>query len=166
MAFSAYALYQYLGSAPAAYATQNTSAPSKQVVNNGNLAQSAPPPNPILAQTGSSATPPVTTPTPTPAPAPKGQYVDGTYTGNTVNAYYGNVQVQVTVSGGKITNVQFLQYPSDRNTSRYINSYAMPILISEAIQTQSAQVNGVSGASETSPAFVQSLASALVEAKS
>ncbi len=94
-----------------------------------------------------------------------GTYNDGTYTGGIADAYYGNVQVQATVQNGKLANVQFLSYPSDRSTSRMINSQAMPILISEAIQAQSANVDIVSGASDTSGAFQQSLASALAQAK-
>lgn len=89
---------------------------------------------------------------------------DGTYTGDVTDAYYGNVQVQVTIGGGVITNVIFLQYPSDNLTSRFINGQAMPILISEAISAQSAQVDVVSGASATSDAFKQSLSSALSKA--
>lgn len=105
-------------------------------------------------------------PVPTPAPKPKGQYVDGTYTGSSVYVYYGNVQVRATVSGGKLADVQFIQYPNDRNTSRYINSQAMPLLRSEAIQAQSANVDGVSGASDTSAGFRESLAAALSKARS
>ena len=91
-------------------------------------------------------------------------YRDGTYTGASEDAYYGNVQVAVTVSGGKITNVKFLQYPNDRNTSVMINMQAMPYLTQEAIQAQSAQVDGVSGATQTSRAFIESLRSALSQA--
>lgn len=94
-----------------------------------------------------------------------GLYADGSYTGNPADAYYGTVQVQAIIQNGKIANVKFLQYPSDRNTSRYINSQAMPMLTQEAIQAQSAQVDGVSGATATSGAFKQSLASALAQAK-
>lgn len=93
-----------------------------------------------------------------------GKYKNGTYTGSTVDAFYGYVQVQVTVSGGQIADVQFLQYPNDRSTSVYINSQAMPLLKQEAIQAQSANVSGVSGASATSAAFIQSLQSALSQA--
>lgn len=113
--------------------------------------------------------PPSGTPAPTPAPAPKpkpiGQYKDGSYTGSVADAYYGYVQVRAVISGGKITDVQFLDYPQDRNTSRYINSQAMPYLTQEAIQVQNANVDTVSGATETSRAFRESLASALSKAK-
>ncbi|EKD43828.1 MAG: hypothetical protein ACD_72C00101G0003 [uncultured bacterium] len=94
-----------------------------------------------------------------------GQYKDGTYTGNIVDAYYGNVQVQIIVSGGKLTNINVLDYPQSRDTSRQISSLALPILKQEAIRAQSAQIDAVSGASATSPAFIESLGSALAMAK-
>jgi uncharacterized protein with FMN-binding domain len=122
---------------------------------------SLPPPTPVLAP---ASPPPAPVPTPAPAPVQTGQYRDGTYTGSIADAYYGNVQVQATIQGGKITNVQFLDYPKDRQTSVIINSQAMPYLISEAIQAQSANVNVVSGATASSGAFQQSLASALAQA--
>ena len=105
---------------------------------------------------------PVVVPAPTPVAVKQpGQYKDGTYTGPVTDAYYGNVQVQAIVSGGRLVDVQFLSYPSDRNRSVSINTYAMPQLVSQAIQAQSGNVDGVSGATATSGAFVQSLTSAL-----
>jgi uncharacterized protein with FMN-binding domain len=74
------------------------------------------------------------------------------------------VQVQIAVSGGKILDVQALQLPSDRSRSARISQYAAPILRSEAIQAQSARVDIVSGATYTSRAYAQSLASALKQA--
>ncbi len=108
---------------------------------------------------------PSPTPAPTPAPKPQGQYTDGTYTGSPTDAYYGTVQVEAIIKGGKIADVQFLQYPNTHSTSIYINSQAMPYLREEAIAAQSANVNIVSGATDTSAAFQQSLASALAQAK-
>ena len=114
---------------------------------------------------GSTATPTATPkPTPKPMPTPSGKYKNGTYTGSVADAYYGNVQVQVTITSGKIATVTFLQYPNDRSTSVRINTQAMPYLQQEAIQAQSAQVNGVSGASDTSQAFKESLSAALSQA--
>lgn len=106
----------------------------------------------------------IVTSSPVPTTNSRGRYKDGTYTGIVADAFYGNVQVQVTISGGKITDVQFLQYPNDRQTSIEINSQAMPYLKQEAITAQSANVQGVSGATATSGAFVQSLDSALQQA--
>lgn len=104
-----------------------------------------------------------TTPT-QPVARSSGAFKDGSYTGPSVNVYYGYVQVKAIISGGKLTDVTFLSYPNDRGTSRQINAQAMPILTQEAISAQSAQVSGVSGASETSRGFIESLGSALSQA--
>lgn len=94
-----------------------------------------------------------------------GTYKDGTYTGSVADAYYGNIQVSATIQKGKITDVEFIQYPNDRPNSVQINTQAMPLLKQEAIQAQSAQVDGVTGATDTSQAFVQSLTAALSKAQ-
>lgn len=111
--------------------------------------------------TTSSATPATTSPTPVSTAA----YKDGSYAGSTADAYYGYIQVRVTIQGGKLTDVQFLQYPNDQQNSVEINSQAMPYLKQEAIQAQGANVNTITGASDTSQAFVESLTAALRSAK-
>lgn len=92
-------------------------------------------------------------------------YRDGEYLGDVTDAYYGNVQVKATIQSGQITDIQFLDYPRDRRTSIIINTRAMPLLISEAIQAQNADVDIISGATQTSAAFRISLRSALTQAK-
>lgn len=94
-----------------------------------------------------------------------GLYKDGEYTGSSVDAYYGNVQVKVSILNSKITDVVALDYPHDAKNSVRINSRAIPILQKEAIVAQNAKINAVSGASSTSPAFIKSLTSALNKAK-
>ncbi len=141
----------------------------------GNQAAGSPPSgSQSAASSGAASSPasapapaPTKTPKPAPAPAPKpkGQYVDGTYTGSSADAYYGMVQVEAIVQGGKLTDVKFLQYPDTHSTSVYINQQAMPYLTQEAVAVQSANVNIISGATFTSEAFQQSLASALAQAK-
>lgn len=87
--------------------------------------------------------------------------VSGRYTGATVNVYYGYVKVQAVVKNGKLQNVVVLEHPNDNGTSRYINSVAMPYLVQEAVQAQSAHINLISGATFSSMGFVKSLGSAL-----
>jgi uncharacterized protein with FMN-binding domain len=116
-------------------------------------------------KTPTSAPAPTPTPAPAPKPKPAGQYADGTYTGSPADAYYGMVQVQAVVQNGKLANVQILQYPNTHSTSIYINQQALPYLVQEALQSQNANVNIVSGATDTSMAFQQSLSSALAQAK-
>jgi uncharacterized protein with FMN-binding domain len=91
---------------------------------------------------------------------------DGTYTGPVTDAYYGNMQVQADIQGGQLASVKVLQYPSDRRTSRRINSVALPMLAQEAISAQSASVDTVSGATLSSRAYAKSLAGALKQAAS
>lgn len=124
-----------------------------------------PPTQPKQTQPTTPKPTPTLIPSPAPVSKPKGQYVDGTYMGSQADAYYGIVQVQVVIQNGALATVNFLSYPNDRRTSQYINSQAMPLLKQEAIQAQSADVSGVSGASDTSAAFRESLASALAQAK-
>lgn len=116
---------------------------------------------PGKSSTGGSGVPTATTTDATPS----GQYKDGTYTGSIADAQWGYVQVQTTISGGKISDVQFLQYPNDRDRSIMINSYADPLLTNEAIQAQSAQVDIITGATDSSEAFMQSLGDALAQAQ-
>ncbi|MBU6371059.1 MAG: FMN-binding protein [Patescibacteria group bacterium] len=93
-----------------------------------------------------------------------GMYKNGTYTGSVEDAYFGNVQVAAIISGGKLADVQFLSYPNYGH-SLSVSKMSMPILKSEAIKAQSAEVDTVSGATQMSDAFSQSLASALALAK-
>ncbi len=116
------------------------------------------------SQTKKSATPPPVA-APAPKPKPTGMYADGTYIGGAADAYYGTVQVQADIQNGRLASVEFLQHPSDRRTSQFINGQAMPILTNEAVQSQSANVDIVSGATDTSMAFQQSLADALAKAR-
>ncbi|MFJ4158263.1 FMN-binding protein [Microbacterium testaceum] len=90
---------------------------------------------------------------------------DGTYTGQAANTRFGPVQVQITVSGGAITDVQVPQYPSESGRDQQINSRALPVLVKETVQAQSAQVDMVSGATYTSTGYRTSLQSALDQAR-
>ncbi len=116
------------------------------------------------------------TPTPTPGnssgntPTPSSSsttYKDGTYTGNTVQADrgYGPIQVKAVISGGKLTDVIFLQMPGEGfGHTQEVTDFAKPLLKQEAIAVQSSQVDIVSGATQDTEAFQKSLASALAQA--
>ncbi len=95
----------------------------------------------------------------------KGAYADGIYQGSAYSNPYGEVQVSVTISGGKITTVNFDQLTADESESEEINSHAAPLLKEETLTTQSATIDGVSGASYTSASYVRSVQSALDKAK-
>ena len=87
---------------------------------------------------------------------------DGTYTGPSVNVNYGNVQVKITVSNGKITDAVAVKAPKGKN-DRYTNM-AVPILKAQTLQAQSANIQGASGASYTSYGWFKSLQGALADA--
>jgi uncharacterized protein with FMN-binding domain len=82
-------------------------------------------------------------------------------TGAVAQNQYGSVQVKVTVAGGKIKQVAAVQLPQSDPKSAEISQYAAPQLQSEALAAQSAQIQGVSGASYTSQSYETSLQSAL-----
>lgn len=96
---------------------------------------------------------------------PSNKLKDGVYTGNSEDAFYGTIQVQTTIADGKITNVSFLQYPHDAGESIEVNTQAMPLLKQETLQVQSAHVDVISGATQTSNAFIQSLGTAIEKAE-
>lgn len=85
----------------------------------------------------------------------------GTFTGAAVQTRFGSVQVQITVSGGTITDVTALHLTDDDRKSIQISNRAAPVLRSEVLAAQSADVQTVSGATVTSGAYLTSLQAAL-----
>lgn len=100
----------------------------------------------------------------TPSPSATASSVSGTFTGQAVQTREGTVQVQVTIAGGVITEITALQLPSGSAKHDQINATAEPILRSEALAAQSANIDIVSGATYTSEGYIQSLQSALDQA--
>ncbi len=84
-----------------------------------------------------------------------------TVNGNAVQTEQGPVQVQVKISGGRIVDVAALQKPSGDQRHDEISAFSIPKLRSQALAAQSAQIDGVSGATATSGGYRQSLQSAL-----
>ena len=77
---------------------------------------------------------------------------------------FGDVQVEITVEDGKVTDAQVTQVPWNDHKDQEINSYAVPILNSEAVEAQSADIDMVSGATFTSQGYIGSLQSAIDQA--
>jgi uncharacterized protein with FMN-binding domain len=90
---------------------------------------------------------------------------DGTFTGSASTNKYGDVQIQIIVATGKITNVGIVQYPDRDGKSVRINNDAIPRLIAGTLSAQSAKVDNVSGATYTSTSYKHSLQSAIDEAR-
>ena len=111
------------------------------------------------AAPGRSAGPP-----PTPAVAggrTAGGHVARSVMGQSVQFGYGVLDVRVTVSGNHITDISVPNLRTAEPTSQQISEQAIPMLRSEVLSAQSASVNGISGATYTSQAYVQSLQAAL-----
>jgi uncharacterized protein with FMN-binding domain len=85
-------------------------------------------------------------------------------TGTVANTQYGPMQVQLTLSGTKITKVTVLQRTNDGAESDQIDANAIPKLTSETLAAQGAHIDAVSGASYTSSGYIQSLQSAVDQA--
>ena len=112
-----------------------------------------------------TATPSVTpSAAPSPSPSPSPTALNGTFTGADVPNRFGDVQVRVVISNGRITDVQAVQLPTDRAESAYISQQVGPWLRTEALQAQSANIDIISGATYTSQSYAQSLESALQQA--
>ena len=86
---------------------------------------------------------------------------DRTYPGEVAQTRWGPVQVAVTVSAGRITEVQVLAQPTGNPRSDDINARALPILRKATLKVQSADVDTVSGATVTSSGYRQSLQAAI-----
>jgi uncharacterized protein with FMN-binding domain len=87
-----------------------------------------------------------------------------TVTSDAVGTRYGNVQLKVTISGGKITGITPLELPETDPKSYAISSYAAPLLRQSALSKQSADIDLVSGATYTSEGYKSALQSALDKA--
>ena len=87
-----------------------------------------------------------------------------TVTGSSADTRWGPVQVQVTVEDGTITAVTVVEYPTENGKDRQINARAVPVLVQETLDAQSADIDMVSGATVTSEGYLESLQAALDEA--
>jgi uncharacterized protein with FMN-binding domain len=143
----------------------------------GAAADAAPAMTPAPSQAPSGSAPTTaTTATPTHSAAGMSQSAAGmsqsapasaaarTVTGTVAQTPYGPMQVQLTLTGQKITNVNVLQRTNDGGESNQIDSFAIPKLTSETLAAQSASIDAVSGASYTSSGYIKSLQSALDQA--
>jgi uncharacterized protein with FMN-binding domain len=119
-----------------------------------------------VATPDASPSPSATTaPSPSPSPSPSGPTaINGTFTGSDVPNRFGDVVVRVVISNGHISDVQAVTLPTDRAESAYISSVVGPMLRTETLQAQSANIDIISGATYTSQSYAQSLETALQQA--
>jgi uncharacterized protein with FMN-binding domain len=123
----------------------------------GVVAAPVPSAAPSSAKPSSTARPGTTTKRTTAPPASTAQTVNGMV----AQTRWGPVQVQVKISGGRITDVSALIYPSGNGRDGQINAYALPQLRQEVLSAQSGQIDSISGATVTSDGYRESLQAAL-----
>lgn len=112
-----------------------------------------------------SGAPPAGPAPPSPTPSPRANGLkSGTYTGQDFPNQFGDVQVKVAISGGRITDVTALQYPTDRARSALISQQALPLLREEVLQAQTANIDILGGATFTTESYAESVQSALDQA--
>ena len=131
----------------------STGAPSTAPPSTGASTTAAPAPSSVA---------PTSAPPPPVATSAKTTTVDGPVIGTP----YGDVQVRVVLRASHIVDVEPLVLPSDRSRSRRISEQAAPLLRTEALQAQSANIDLLSGASYTSYGYAASLQGALDAARS
>ncbi|MFF0145727.1 uncharacterized protein with FMN-binding domain [Amycolatopsis sulphurea] len=85
----------------------------------------------------------------------------GTYDGGGADTRYGPVQVEITSTAGRITAARTLQTPSENGRDIEFNDAAVPTLIQETLQAQSAPIDTASGATYTAEGYAASLQSAI-----
>jgi uncharacterized protein with FMN-binding domain len=147
------------------YHTSTSSTAAAQQGGNASIAAPAPAGSGTSAGTGDSGgTGTSSGSTSSGGTSSSGGTTSGTVTGSVASTRWGPVQVQITVSNGKITKVSVLQYPNNNGRDQQINARALPVLIQETISAQSAHIDMVSGGTVTSEGYVQSLQSALDKA--
>jgi uncharacterized protein with FMN-binding domain len=122
---------------------------------------------PTTTTPSASGPPPPSSPSsPSSSPSSSSGSASGTttYTGDVTQTRWGPVEVKITVTDGTITRVDVLQSPSGNGRDIEINDRALPVLVQETIDAQSAKIDMVSGATVTSDGYVGSLQSALDQA--
>ena len=87
-----------------------------------------------------------------------------TVTGAAADTMYGPVQVQITVTNGRLTAADATVYPTETSRDAQINAFAIPQLEQETVAAGNAKIDAVSGATYTSNGYIASLQSALDKA--
>ena len=150
-----------IGATSASTSASASSSPSTQTTKSSKPVATKKATAKATTQATASASPAVDAPA-TQAPATSPAASNGTFTGPSVFVNYGNVQVQITVVNGRITDAIAVKAPSGKN-DRYTNM-AVPILKQQTLAAQSANIKGASGASYTSYGWFKSLQGAMADA--
>jgi uncharacterized protein with FMN-binding domain len=119
-------------------------------------------PTPSTVEVTSSPTPTATRVTTSPTAVATTATIKTIIGGSFSAGKYGEVQIKATVSNGVLTSVTALKFPDADSRSLSISEMAIPILTTQTLDARnSADIQGATGASYTSAAWVQSLQSIL-----
>lgn len=154
------------GNQPSAPSSSGASGSSGTSPQSGSAPSTSSPPSsaPSSAKSSAKSSAPSSAPAAPKSSAPAPAATTKTVTGDAADTRYGPVQLAVTFNGKKITQIQVLEYPTETGRDQEINSYAIPQLNQQAMSAQSANIDGVSGATYTSQGYQQSLQSAIDKA--
>lgn len=104
-------------------------------------------------------------PTPTPTQNQTSTFKNGTFSGSVASNRFEDIQVSITVNNDKITDVQASATSIGDSRSQNIVDTALPLLKQAALQSQSSNIDSVSGATYASNSYIESLQSAIDKAK-
>ncbi len=93
-----------------------------------------------------------------------GDGASGTFDGPVVTNIRGDFQARIVVEGGTVVSVDALAAGTSAAESQIINAEAIPALSQRVLEAQDWDVDAYSGASYTSPAFLESVQGAFAEA--
>jgi uncharacterized protein with FMN-binding domain len=150
------------GATSSASASSSSSSSSAATTTTKATATKSAKPTKSSAAAGATTAPATQAPATSAAATTSKTSINGTFTGPSINVNYGNVQVKITVVDGRIIDAVAVKAPSGKN-DRYTNM-AVPILKAQTLAAQSANIQGVSGASYTSYGWYTSLQGALTQA--
>ncbi|MDA8277463.1 MAG: FMN-binding protein [Actinomycetota bacterium] len=150
-------------SAPTQSATATTASTSPgSTTTTAASASSASTTTTVAPANSQSTTTTVVNPTTSTTTAPK-SISNATMIGSLENYGYGQMAVKVTIANNKITDVSVTSLQTAESYSLQLEQQVVPILKSEVLKAQSAQIMGITGATYTSEAYAYSLQSALTK---
>jgi len=118
----------------------------------------------VIVGAGFAAAPPLAGGTATADPTASAAQGSQTFDGPPISNLRGTYQAQITVTDGAVTDVVALQAGTTAPESVQVNTMAIPEFKKRVLEAQTWDVDAVSGASYTSPAFLESLEGAFEEA--
>jgi uncharacterized protein with FMN-binding domain len=100
-----------------------------------------------------------------PAPPPRAKPGERTAVGPAMTTPFSIIQVQATLTRGRLTSVKTVAMSGDGPHTKALNARAEPILRAEALRAGGADIDVVSGATSSSKIWIESLKGAIRKAR-